>query len=539
MKNNIINFLFGKIIRKKILSIMRGYRYLKISGNIGNISAIKIILTNQSLEIKKEHFSELIYGHYGIKNAEIITRQYLLYRKGGFNLNKGILCAAGKRESFINYPMPKIWIEVLRRNKFKVARSFINISWSLEIFFYWCYGVYKIIMILCSVKSKFKSNNRNHINKKYIYFEGLQKENLPQKNKKLKNILTWYLQWDGVRKDIYSIRHNVKAVKTELNLGNQKLEYQSAVVPNLCGLGAKSNYLIWGVLASFFSLVDIFRGRWWHAFMLNQAAVMQQVHLTESENIAQEYFFHNSGMMYRPLWTYEAEIFGSKIIFYFYSTNCENFKQNKKEVTVNYGWQLLNWPIYLVWDEWQANFVRKAALKKDAEIIICGPIWFEGEPYDASELSTKGIAVFDVTPHRYSRYCTYGVDIEYYIPDIVNMFCNDLSKVIGDNHYLMLWKKKREIGTLAHPSYRFNTNLILKKKHVLSIPAQISAFDVILSSIGVISLPFTSTALIARDLGKPSIYYDSSGLLDRDDEAAHGIPILQSKEEVSQWITTL
>ena len=108
MKNNIINFLFGKIIRKKILSIMRGYRYLKISGNIGNISAIKIILTNQSLEIKKEHFSELIYGHYGIKNAEIITRQYLLYRKGGFNLNKGILCAAGKRESFINYPMPKI-----------------------------------------------------------------------------------------------------------------------------------------------------------------------------------------------------------------------------------------------------------------------------------------------------------------------------------------------------------------------------------------------------------------------------------------------
>ncbi len=66
-----------------------------------------------------------------------------------------------------------------------------------------------------------------------------------------------------------------------------------------------------------------------------------------------------------------------------------------------------------------------------------------------------------------------------------------------------------------------------------------AAVDVIDASIATISIPFTSTAFIARSLGKPSVYYDSSGLLDRSDEAAHGIPILQSKEELSLWLSRL
>jgi len=51
--------------------------------------------------------------------------------------------------------------------------------------------------------------------------------------------------------------------------------------------------------------------------------------------------------------------------------------------------------------------------------------------------------------------------------------------------------------------------------------------------------PFTSTALIARELGKPSIYYDPFGICEKDDRAAHGIPILSGQKELQDWLSAL
>lgn len=47
----------------------------------------------------------------------------------------------------------------------------------------------------------------------------------------------------------------------------------------------------------------------------------------------------------------------------------------------------------------------------------------------------------------------------------------------------------------------------------------------------VIGMPFTSTALIARGLGKSSVYYDPTGQLQSDDRAAHGIPIISGPDQ--------
>jgi polysaccharide biosynthesis PFTS motif protein len=49
-------------------------------------------------------------------------------------------------------------------------------------------------------------------------------------------------------------------------------------------------------------------------------------------------------------------------------------------------------------------------------------------------------------------------------------------------------------------------------------------------------MPFTSTALLGREMGKPSIYYDPHGLVQKDDRAAHGIPIVTGPDELHAWI---
>jgi polysaccharide biosynthesis PFTS motif protein len=101
----------------------------------------------------------------------------------------------------------------------------------------------------------------------------------------------------------------------------------------------------------------------------------------------------------------------------------------------------------------------------------------------------------------------------------------------------MLWKRKRNIGRIAHPFYRHLADQLANNSHVMLVDPEISAIRVVESSVAVISMPFTSTALIAKEMGKPSIYYDPTGLLQKDDRAAHGIPILSTRDELDEWLS--
>jgi len=52
-------------------------------------------------------------------------------------------------------------------------------------------------------------------------------------------------------------------------------------------------------------------------------------------------------------------------------------------------------------------------------------------------------------------------------------------------------------------------------------------------------MPFTSTALMAKLEGKPSVYYDPSGLIQKDDRAAHGVPVLSNIDELQEWVKSI
>ena len=129
------------------------------------------------------------------------------------------------------------------------------------------------------------------------------------------------------------------------------------------------------------------------------------------------------------------------------------------------------------------------------------------------------------------------MDSEFYTPTVANPFLLHVSNATRRHGVLMLWKRKRNVGSIAHPLYRRLADELVESSHVMLVEPDISANRVIEASFAVISMPFTSTALIAREMGKPSIYYDPDGLLQRDDRAAHGIPILLGVDELEVWLS--
>ncbi|TVT68231.1 MAG: polysaccharide biosynthesis PFTS motif protein [Denitromonas halophila] len=519
--------------RKRLRATMRGYRALKTSGRLGVIGEIKNALTEAPIRVCAGKFSAAVLGAV-TGSAELALRQYLLIQLGGVNLNRALLMAAANPQKSIAYPMPRDWRQRVEQHGFRVSEWRCALYWGAYVFGMWAYGTVRTFRIMLDgVRS---GSTRKCDGARYACFLDLSPANVPSRGgeRPSHDVVSWYAQWPGRNPTISAIRHGVIGAP-RMTLAGLEVSPQKASLPPLAGAREITTYLRWSLAAIVRSAFDALRGRWWHAVMLSHAAVAAQVRHVPGETLATTYLFNNSGWIYRPLWTYEAERKGCEIVMYFYSTNSEPFKRAEGYPSMYYGYRAMNWPRYLVWDEDQADFIRRATAGA-AHGEVVGPIWFQGHADEVPCEPGFSVAVFDVTPTRSSWYRILGLDTEFYVPATVNAFLEHIWQAASHHQGRMLWKRKRNIGRTAHPRYRACAERLGNAENVMLVDPAVSAMKVIEAATVTISLPFTSTALLARHLGKPSAYYDPSGSVQSDDRAAHGIPVLSGPAELAAWL---
>ena len=137
---------------------------------------------------------------------------------------------------------------------------------------------------------------------------------------------------------------------------------------------------------------------------------------------------------------------------------------------------------------------------------------------------------------RDAFYKTLGITFDYYIPKVCTQFLADIFEVSTSLDLTMALKRKRDIGKKVHPVYRNFVEKLESSANFIALDANISAIKLIEKSSMVISMPFTSTAILARELKKPSIFYDPLSMLQKNDPGAHGIPIASNIDELKQWV---
>lgn len=538
MKIPIVTKIIQNIGKKRMRNLMRGYRFLKASGDINKISNVKLILTNTKIYQCKSGISKIIFGT-ATKDAELIIRQYLLIRVGELNLNEVLLRISGKNGSKVVHPMPENWRKILQQNGFEVNNLLSSLAWNIFILLMLARGIKSIITISYKSFIEIMLPSSPQLGR-YAFFDDLSKINLPISSSKKDryDIISWYLQWTGKVDKLDTICHSVKNVESR-NSQEIPIHYIKTFLMPLTNLLKLMHFIAWGILAVMLSFIDLFRNRWWHAFLLAEAAKAKQLRLQKPANLARVYLLHVSSYIYRPLWSYEAEAKGSQIICYFYSINCESFKQaNAAPTEIPFGFQAMNWPNYLVWDNYQADFVRRA-VGPDANIEIVGPIFFGGSNIDAKLIPKRTFAIFDVQAYRSSYYQTRALNFDYYTPKIVNQFLLDISQIMIEFDYFFALKCKRKIGKLAHPSYRAILLELSNIKKCIVIDPDVSASALIERCDAVISLPFTSTAILGIKAKKPSVFYDPLSMLQKDDPAAHGIEIIQGRNNLKLWVKSV
>ena len=338
---------FIKKRKSKIRSYLRGYRRLKEEDSLEIIAQIKNKMVNTP--INGESLSSLIH-----QPEEICFHQFLVYRLLNFEFNKALLIAHNHPQKNFKYPLPKKWLDILKKQGYSTPLIQNKLLWIIFLYKWYCVGIATGILEL------FNSFASQSIPKKtYVYFDNLSKNNLPSTKQPVNqnNIINWYLDQEEAN-NIEEITHNVEN-SSDFEFKNRTIKKLRGPLPNLSTWVERLKFFSW---LSAYAISALFSAR--KKLIFRQKIFDQIVKIKKNFSPANSYFFHNSGHILRPLWTYRVEKQGAEIILYFYSTNIYSFKIKGKKHLQDAYWEVISWPNYWVWDKMQKEFIQQFSIKK-------------------------------------------------------------------------------------------------------------------------------------------------------------------------------
>lgn len=277
-------------------------------------------------------------------------------------------------------------------------------------------------------------------------------------------------------------------------------------------------------------------GRWWEIVAAEQIVHLEYARLVPRTALARRYIFNNAFYVLRPLWTYLTESRGARTTLLFYSTNIELFGRRPDHWRPEtYGYRSMTWPHYAVWDQHMADLIRRY-VGGAANVSIVGCVPFSDTAGPRPTLPPAFVAVFDVTPQRPASLATRGLPQPYYTPAVWQQFVREVRGAAREAGLAVAYKKKREIGKTAPASYRTTVERMTDGGGTVVLDPELAPAFIIRHARAVISMPFTSTAYTARELGVPSVFYDPIGASRPGDALAHGVPILTNSSELRAWL---
>ncbi len=517
--------------------LCRSYERLAREGGLSRIRAVKNALVDRPL-FSLRLGDDAWFWAARLDSAEIPARQFAQDRYIGADFHRALIAALGPTRSPVSVPLPPAWLDLLQEHGLPVSRVRSLARWYWQALLRMCQGMMLIASILGRGLTSRDSVEKTASDAAHLL--SLTPTNLPPAAvcQRPYDICSWYANWPGRIARIRRLFHDVPSGGFR-KANAMPVQYRPPPGDAAPTGAALLKFTIWGVGACAFAALGLLAGRWWHAMLLTEAAKSKLVSLRARDELAAEYLFAYSANTYRPLWTYAAAEKGSRIILYFYSTY-EQIKLPQGYESQKYEWGAANWPRYIVWDEWHA-----AQLQRDLgigiNVVVAGTIAFSDSGQALPAGQGPRIAVFDVPPFR--RLAHFGTstlaDYRHLAPSVDLHFVSDIADALHASGATMLLKQKRDIGNRGLRAYSRMIASLCRLQNVTMVDSAISAARLIASCDAAISVPFTSTALYAREMGIPTVYYDPSNLIDKSDRAAHQIPVLSGPAELKYWIAQL
>lgn len=501
-----------KIFNYILNLVLFGHTFL---GN-NNFKSINKSSEYQLYKVKSElekNLSEKIENFKNKKNAniEVFSIQYLFnHLINNKYFNQKILQCIDTRESFF-FPLPSDCLNIINKNGINVNFTKSNFLWKLYLILNFTYQNIKFIY---NFKFYFSQKEPNLKNKTLIYLDSIPKiDHGTEHDTRLNNFYHWCILF---------LNNNEKRITNNIVFfhNNKQISYQKIIIDKFqCEIIYKEKYFfddlkVYKYLASYFrSLVILSKLGIEFLTALNSLHELEYIKKTNTK-IAEHSFFNNSKMVIKPIYlNYEIDIDKKKSDYlYFFSTNIIPLCEKPQEVPNLFGYRIQNWSSYIIWNSFQKKWLEHCIDKDFTSYNIESIIPFEGKNIYIKK-NHKRVVIFDVPPKKEEYFNNYMHVENLYTVDYCKKYLTDtVTASISECNLEVFYKIKRNLKSTDKQYKKLINKFVLKEKKFNIFYDDISAQSLIQSSDAAISIPFTSSALVADVYKIPSIYYSPKDL---------------------------
>lgn len=493
--------------------------------------------TKANNESKKQVFNNIKVSDLAFYNGQRDT-SYLLT---SFAFNRAIASYYASGSNFV-FPLDKEWQNIFIEYGIEINQNACSFLWE----------GYRVILIIKSFISYFKflftsvleklkhskkvsSKNNNFIN---VYFYDISDRNLPSLNNGIseKNIVTWYKK-NVINDDKINIIHNVKNFNhiNDFNLDyaltySKNLFFKPHIFAELKNLFWWSNLLLKNIINPSFTLSLLVN--------FNEILKAKRVEDLSSNLELNAVVFNNSIGSIKPLWAVVLERSDVRIDYCFYACNAEPV-DIEGNLPIDGFWAIATWENCYVVDQYQKNQLENQLMHKSTKIIFETTPWWTDVSISIPLTNKKTISLFDTILHN-NLYIPASINqCGWYKSEVAILYLQTILEVARELDIIVLYKIKRirdkKIRNKEHWDY-IQRALAEYKENIILINDKISAERLIQGTDITVSKPLSTTAIIAKNIKKPSIFFDPTRMISGSDPALRSIPILSNKEELKSYI---
>lgn len=269
---------------------------------------------------------------------------------------------------------------------------------------------------------------------------------------------------------------------------------------------------------------------------IDQVIISEQIKMTTANKLPDIIIFSDSHGILRPYWTYALQEKNVKIQYYFFSSYDSPAVVKNEDPRIDF-WRLNNWPeIYCV-DDYQSEFINRNKISANQKVIIGGFPDFTDFPIELDSAENRyKMLVFDYEPRiNHFGYSSIN-DAGYHTFESNQLFLNLLYELAIKLNILILHKPKRVYSDIERKVEYIQFLESLDSNVYRCIHPKVSPRKIIHFSDIVISKPITSTAFIAKESSKVSIFFDPIGKVSKDDPALRNLKLFNTIDSLSKYV---
>lgn len=487
-------------------------------GNLGKLrKTIRACIAFESAEINKFFFKDLTYPLSDIKVQQISSQVNDLL----FNPNLVVeLIKSNLKKKDLIYPLPRHWADIFIENGIPVNSNLCVFQFHKYLLKMLMKNYLKTMLIVAS-----RNNYSLDIlpNSTFVYVKAQEfKSHLP--NAENLNFVNWLKRKKIIDHDLERIYLFTSTASKQSNEISESYIVKFKLIKTVVGLFELSKKHKFRIVKLLFATPNL---------------ILQYLNANDEilKSVSVLIVPSSQGWI-KASWMLKFEESGIKIIYVNLSDSSEPSTTFDEDFPVNW-YSLSQWRSVTVCSENQKLIYGiKSPKFYPYRVDLKGvPDWQDLGNFQIDN-DTKYISVFDFEPHK--NHYGYSSNNDSGYSDIRNTlrFLETISELAHELKIVFIYKPKRIISASKRYS-RYSDSLVSlsnNNKYFYVADERIAPRRIISKSVASINMPFSSTALIARDLEIPTCFYDIVGLIKANDPGSNGILIINKKAALAKWV---